>query len=296
MSLRSSSINSSLFMSDPVPIKDQNAKYLIKGDEVEMTDNSGTKEENNSANQEDFIVVTSEGGSFQLHRKTLREMLLELKKDSHVSIKQLNPGKTQSFTSIVETLRLLYNSNDLYDLVLKDVHEIFSNVSNIKPGTVAAFFLGCSNDNKFDGPMGCDPKCAASLPPSEGTPEYANCNDLVLLYDNGGFSSLNDVGSQHAYIYIENNNFQGFTEENIKQLKDAGIQESTLVFGGPDGSYKEIRSPVKIDALPQVVSVNEQQQPTVTQSSGAGAAVFIVIIIVVLLLIAFAFSRYGGYM
>jgi|SRR5436853_1198469 len=244
MSLRQgSNINSPLFMMDPVPVRNSTIRnnisnneqsFFVKGGDGPTYEHIGGKD--------DIFIIKNQDGSFQLHRTTLKETLRELKTQSHVSIRQLNPEHTESFKSIVEALRLLYGSQSLYELILTDIHGIFDDVKDVRPGTIAAFFIGCSTNDKFPGPMGCNPKCAASLPPTEGTSGYANCDDLVLIYSEGLFSSLNEKRSVHAYIYIDNTNFLGFSTDNITQLRNAGIENASLIFGHQDGSYREVTS------------------------------------------------------
>jgi hypothetical protein len=307
MSLKfGSNINSPLFMSDPVPVrnsKNQNGlatadqSFFVKGDEP-------AKQESDSyehlGGEDDVFLINSQGGSFQLHRNTLKETLRELKTQSHVSIRNLSADHTEAFRSVIEALRLLYGSQALYDIVLSDIRAIFSDVKDIKPGTVAASFVGCFNDDKFPGPMGCSPKCAAALPPTEGTPGYYNCEDLVLIYSGGLFSSLNDKLSTHAYIYIGEDDFKGFSQENIRQLREAGIENASLVFGNQDGSYREITGVLTLDQLPAKDSVeltaNETQSPTAneTSSNTTGAIVIgVIIIVIVLLLLVILYRTYA---
>lgn len=288
-----SNINSPLFMIDPVPVRNDKVRsdinsrkqsFFVKGEDTTSYEHVG--------GQDDVFIITSPDGSFQLHRTTLKETLVELKTQSHVSIRQLSPEHTESFKSIVEALRLLYGSQALYELILTDIHAVFDDVKDIIPGTIAAFFIGCSTNDKFPGPMGCSPKCAASLPPSDGTPGYTNCDDLVLIYSEGLFSSLNDKRSTHAYIYIGESNFLAFSPENIRQLRDAGIENASLVFGLQDGSYREVTSVLPVDKLPYnsaITSANLQQTPdetaTNTTNSGAGIAFAIIIVVIIILLL-----------
>lgn len=293
-----SSINSALFMSDPVPVRNNKnpsgttnpeQSYFVKGDE---TSHSTLGSYEHIGGEDDVFLINSQGGSFHLHRTTLKETLRDLKTQCHVSIRNLSTDHTEAFLSVIEALRLLYASQALYDLVLTDIRDIFSDVTDVKPGTVAASFIGCFNDTKFPGPMGCSPKCAAALPPPEGTPGYYNCEDLVLIYSGGMFSSLNDKLSTHAYIYIGEENFNGFSHENISQLREAGIERGSLIFGNQDGSYREITEPLAIDQLPvqqsttTTNSVNETQSPTTnTDASNATGAVVIGIIIVIIIIL-----------
>jgi len=267
-----STISSPLFMEDPVPVRNANLStdnteetYYVKGDD----------------NDKDVVIVNNQGGLFQLNRNTLRETLNDLKSQHNVSIKQLDTDHTEAFRNVVEALKLLYGSQAIYDLVLSDIRSIFSNTNDIKPGTVAAFFVGCFSDDNFTGPSGCNPKCASSLQPSDGTPGYSSCEDLVLIYSDGSFSSLNDKQSSNAYIYIEDPNFVQFTQENIHQLKEAGVATASLIFGNQDGSYKEVTSSVAVDKLPFKVEKSD-----VTAKQGSGVIGFLVTIVVVILLIA----------
>ncbi len=292
-----SNINSPFFMNDPVPVNNTSNRfnsnnneqsYLIKGE----TSNVGTYE--HLGGDDDIFIINDQNGTFQLHRKTLKNVLAELKPHAHTPVKQLTPPTSESFKSIVEALRLLYGSQAMYDLILSDIRTEFSDIKDVRPGTVAAFFIGCFSDDKFPGPMGCSPKCAASLPPSEGTPGYANCDDLVLIYSDGLFSSLNVKRTSHAYIYIEDSNFTGFTPENIKQLTDSDIRNVSLVFGNSDGSYREITSSLTIDQLPRRNSLAAQNTSTTTtsSSSGAGVALAIIIIIIIILLLVIFYRTY----
>jgi len=244
-------------------------------------------------------VINNNGGSFQLHRNTLKETLVDLKSQSHVSIRNLSAEYTESFRSVIEALRLLYGSQALYDMVLNDIRHIFSDVKDIKPGTVAASFVGCLNDDKFSGPIGCSPKCAAALPPTEGTPGYYNCEDLVLIYSGGLFSSLNDKLSNHAYIYIGDTNFEGFSGENVQQLRDAGIEKVTLVFGDKDGAYSEITEVLPLDQIPtkagsNVNTSNLQASSTETSSNTTGAIVIgVIVVVIVILLLVILYRTYA---
>lgn len=292
-----SNINSPLFMEDPIPVRrngnqstsvNNDQSFIVKGDDNNTMTNETYE---HVGGDDDVFIINNQGGSFQLHRKTLKDTLLELKSQANVSVRQLDSEHTESFRSIVEVLRLLYGSQALYDLILTDIRAVFNDVKDIKPGTVAAFFIGCFNDDKFPGPMGCSPKCAASLPPAEGTPGYTNCDDLVLIYSDNLFSALNEKRSSHSYVYVGDSNFSGFSNENITQLKDAGIENVSLIFGNPDGSYREVTSPLLIDQLPhKTESQNITAQQTTTQdttstSNSTGAVVFAIIAIVIIILL-----------
>ncbi len=285
-----SSIYSSLFMDDPVPIRDvaikPSTKELVQ--EVYYKGEPHHHPSNNSyvyeGGDDDVYVINNNGTEFQLHRSTLRETLTELKDHQHKSIRLLEPDNTELFRDVVEALRLLYGSGEPYDLVMEDIHEIFPENTHMKPGTVAAFFAGCFGNDNFPGPAGCSPKCVANIP-SES--KEGECNDLVLLYGNGAFTSLNDVTSTHAFIYIENEPFNGFTRENVKELSDAGIDNASIIFGNPDGSYRDIKSDISIDQLPI--------DDSTTSSSSGQVAAGVVFLLLVLVIAALLFWFYKNY-
>lgn len=265
-----STISSRLLMEDPVKVKNKekkNQEIFVKGSD------------------QDVLEVKNDGGSFQLHRDTLKQTLSELKKFANIQVKNLDEEHTAAFRNVVEAVRLLYSSQAIYDLVLKDIHAVFSDVKNVNPGSVAAFFVGCFTDDKFTGPLGCSPKCASSLPPTEGTPGYASCEDLVLVYSGDVFQSLNEKRSVHCYVYVEDPNFKEFTPENVKQLKDSGIQNVTLILSAADGSYREIKEKLPVDSVP----LKAKEEINTKQSSvNVGGVIFsILILVLVVLLIIF---------
>jgi hypothetical protein len=310
-----SNINSPYFMVDPVPVKSSNSSnksinkhfnsnsslfsdndsdYFLKGD------SSTVPTFEHKGGPEDIFVVHSNDSVFEVHRTNLKETLNDLKVYSHTQVRDLDSPTTESFKMVVDALKLLYTVPTLYSLVMSDIRSIFNNINNVIPGSVGAFFVGCFHHSSFPGPQGCNPICTASLPPLD--PNYSTCDDMVLVYSDGSFSTLNNKNTSHAYIYINNSNFIGFTEENLLLLKDANIETCTLIFGNPDGSYSEIRSPQHISQLPlknqiptHVLKPNntpltpksslEPQHITPTRNTTVAVTFTVMIIIIVILLI-----------
>lgn len=303
-----SMLNSPLFMIDPVPNQSDSTsevqRFIFKGDGIDSTKpiESKTGAYEKVGGIDDLYNVNTPTGAFQLSRSELKKTLLELKQFAKVSVRNLDTVRTESFRVIVEALRLLFGSQALYDLVLTDIRDIFADVTDIKPGTVAAYFIGCFSDDKFPGPMGCSPKCAASLPPVDGTPGYNNCDDLVLIFSEGIFSSLNDKRSKHVHIYIDGIDFKGFTPDNIKQLQEAEIEQASLIFGNPDGSYREVTSPLAIDKLPVQGATVVPVETTTTQSTStttdntAGIIFAVILTIIIILLLYVLYRAYGPVM
>jgi hypothetical protein len=299
-------INSVHFMKKPVlPREDESASlpssrtqpFLVKGDDSSTdTDTSGI-----TMSSDDSIIIDGDAESFKLNRTALKQNLIDLKPFAHLPGSRLPQQQSANFKVILEVMRTLYGTPAMYDVVLADVHSIYGDLQDVKPGTVGAFFSGCFQNDNFSGPLGCSPKCAASLPPTEGTPGYANCDDLVLIYDDGAFSSLNDKRSEHAFVYIGDTKFSGFTVNDIRQLRDAGIINVSLIFGDEDGAYKEITAPTVLSQLPTKAGESEIAKTEATQTSssssntGAGIAIAIIVIIIIILLAFLLFKNSGNY-
>lgn len=288
-------IKSPLFALDPLSKTDSptdsivtpvERKFITKGDGTNDLD--GNKNTINSyehiGGQDDSFIVNTDTGSYHLHRAVLKESLIELKEFATITIKELTPNANETFRSVVEALRLLYGSQALYDIILTDIRTIFSDVKEIIPGTVSAFFIGCFATDKFPGEPGCDPKCTGSLPQPKNILEKQTCDELVLIYENEMFGSLNDKRSPLAFIYIGQPDFTVFTHDNIRQLKSAGVERAILVMGNPDGSYREVTSEILVDNLP--VPKLKAQETTSSTSSSNTAAIVVLIIVIILIVLA----------
>lgn len=303
-----SNISSPLFMIDPVPSRtqsntsrsyDEQTLFIKGGDSssnIFSDATSGISVDNSSNLDDDVLIVDGPNEPFQLHRQTLRDTLEELKPQAHTPIRQLNPHHTECFRNLVEALRLLYGSQALYDIVLVDIRAVFADVNNIKPGTVAAFFVGCFTADNYPGPMGCSPKCVSSLRPTEGTPGHEVCEDLVLIYVNGQFSSLNDKNSKLVRIYIADEKFSGFTESNISQLRESGVENASLTFGNPDGSYRDVTGAIPLANLPRenasTTTTTSSTSTSTNNGNGGTIALTVIIIVIIILLLLVLYRSY----
>lgn len=286
MSRHRSKITSSLFKIDNSGNLSSKTKtsqsFFVKGKNDITYQREGGKD--------DVFNIKTEDGNYRLSRKDLKDTLENLKTQSNIPVKQLSASHKETFDNILEALKFLYASPELYEMILEDIKNIFRDVKKIIPGTVAAFFVGCSSDEKFPGPIGCDPRCAASLPPGESIPGYSNCDDLVLAYINGTFSALNNKKSHHAYIYIGDVNFTGFPSDHIEQLKKEQIKNATLIFAHADSdkSYKEVSKVTDIDKLPIKEETSHklgQTEDNNNSDNGGGAAVIIIVVVLVIILL-----------
>lgn len=249
---------------------------------------------NVSDSNREVFIIDGDDGSFELHRDTLKLTLQDLKSQCHVNIRNLTGDHSESFKNVVDVLRILHSSPDMYQLIVTDIRNIFSDVQNIKPATVGAFFIGCFDNTGFPGPVGCNPKCAASF--IHGADDHNDCSELVLIYSDGSFSSLNEKNSELAHIYIEDNNFKGFSAENINQLKEADIKEVSLIYGNPNGSLREVTGVIAVENLPlnsDSTDVNNDANGESTDASSGASIAFWILLIIFIIVLLFLVYRNG---
>jgi hypothetical protein len=277
--------------------KGEESTFSISSFSVPSTPHSSAPDPPDASAEE--LQFNTKDGPFKLNRDTLRATLNDLKAHGSTLISKLPKTQASIFKNIVDIMGVVYDTQGLYDIVLSDIRSVFTNTENVRPGTLEAFLIGCANDDKFTGPMGCNPKCAAGLPPPDGTPGYTQCEDMVLIYGDGNFSALNEQVSTHTYIYVDGPDFKGFSSENIRSLREANISQVTLLYGGPNGSYTEVTPKLSLEQLPSTSTVKSSDvnatQTNSTTVNGAGVALVIILIIIIILLLIALWARYAGY-
>src|SRR5258708_16741517 len=272
-------INSSLFVKD----------YSDESSSTPYTESDNISYEKLS-HKDDIYLIRTDNGSYELHRKILIKTLHELHKHAHELISHLDKDESDMLASTIEVTKILHNSKALKELMLNDIKHIFSDIKNPIPGTVGAFFIGCFNDN-FNGniALGCNLACAASI---FGCNSDIECTDLMLLFTNNTFTSLNDKKSLHAYIHIESENFTAFTNHQINLLKSAGLETVTLIFGNKDSSYKEYTKKIFLDNL---VTINSSVTSSSSSSSATPLIIFIIVIVIILIIIGLYYMYKNNY-
>ena len=194
------------------------------------------------------IKVNKDGQSYIFNMDSFKRKLERLHKKRDVLVAKLEQEKND-LEEIAQTMQNLYYDQESYAKLMKEIRERFHDVKNPRPGTVAARFVGCfrSSDGANLSNKGCDPSCAGSLAPTDDVKNYAPCEDMVLLFENGTFTSLRDGTGEHAYISI--NHGQHFSKDHIEMLKSAGLTKVTLIVTSDDDNARESRGPIAIHDL-----------------------------------------------
>lgn len=266
-------INSPLFLEPPVSIRSF-PENKIHDYYYKSGDNN--QEENN-------IIITTEEGAFQFHRDTLKESLLELKTQAKKPISKLDKEHLEMYNNVVESLKVVHHSPPVYEKVLKDICDIFSDVGPVRPGTVGAFFAGCFTDTTFPGPIGCSPKCISSLQPNDE--KITPCENTVLIYSENKLTLLNNKRTEYGYIYIDDEKFIGFTRKEIQEIKEYNVKVVTLIYSNEDGTYRRVETGVNVDELPKVAN------PSGKNTNNVGGMIFVIILVVLVILLLLLLLR-----
>jgi hypothetical protein len=239
-----------------------------------------------SGEESEELIVSNGEDYFKLNKSLMLEKIKSLKDFSNQKILDLPPEKKKVFEEVVSVLRILYNVPSIYEIVLREIKMIFQDDSEVQPGTLRAYFIGCFSKDNFNGPIGCNPKCTASLPSPEGSYFNTDCEDQVLIYEKRGFSRLNDKKSETAFIFIAENDFNQFSDEEISKLEEAGIKNLNLIF---PSKFSQKNTSVSIEQLKK-----KSKEPLKPKESNKNFAISLTLIIIlgIFLLFGLVFWAY----
>lgn len=135
-----------------------------------------------------------------------------------------------------------------YEEYYEIVHSVFGDVAPIVPGSVAAFFVGCSlSTSKSGSSVGCQDGCAGNLP----TPGYTIddfCDSHVGLHSGTSLDLSYSPTEQVDSILIYHNSLNpSLTREEVSRLKKMGITTALLIYTG--GPVRHTSKPVSINSL-----------------------------------------------
>ena len=243
---------------------------------------------------DDTFILTINNDQYDLSRGAFKETIEDLLPFANVMVTDLKGLNRDAFFNVVNSLKMIKKSDDLYPLFKNDIEEVFKSIKDINPGTVAAYFIGCDNiSDYFSDEHQCDPKCSSSL-----NDDNSVCEDTILIYHNGDFIALNNSNSSTCYIYIGPDEDLEFTRDNIKSLKNGNISSVILVYGNSDGSYKEITDPIPIKQLTvhdyheHPASENGNHESNGINKTGIAIGIgFSILALIILLLILWRNSR-----
>jgi hypothetical protein len=249
----------------------------------------------------DHVVVKGAKTNFAVNMTNVKATLAGLRRYATTPVSELTPEVREDFHQVLKVGALLYETA-AYEQFLTEVSNTFHDVQDVKPGDVAALLYGCFISTRFPGSPSCDPRCTGGLPPPKGTQGWEPCKVLSLLYQNGKFISLNDVKTETAYITVMDPNFKGFTDVEITELSNYGIQRASVIRNVVPGEYNELTDFIPVKNLPKLTTVSNGVPPAVSRQTPPGgnnsgviwAVVIIIVILIIILLIGWQMSRNRG--
>lgn len=150
-----------------------------------------------------------------------------LAKNSNLSLDTLPNSHPvyQAFETVKLGTALLYDTPHF--TTITNFIDHLPQPKTIVPGTVGAFLFGCRQTSYGDVSRLCSPLCIQNIPVDPNTyrnqEQLSYCPYQVWAIKNHKLVPLNQSDTNRAYIYV-NPDFTGFTDDDLKTLKDHGIK------------------------------------------------------------------------
>jgi hypothetical protein len=267
------------------------------------------------------IVLKGHGDVHEIDVNELERIVSTLRDNADVSIKLLSGEIKSCFQQFTDYVDLLHGS-DAYIQFMEIVSEYFSNVEQIRPGTIGAYCYGCQN-----GRSECSHICAGSAPAADEN--FSFCHESVIVGDYNGydfdFTAMRIGDSSETYLYVNfdsYDSFPGFTRREIEALEKDYHCSSVYLRGYSNSSteYFELLnesimiSNIKIrvdrkgsrrnghdsrrDYLSDISSDDHSdnsssQYGKKEKREGAGLVLLLVVIFIIILAIVLAYSYYN---
>ncbi len=172
--------------------------------------------------------------ALRIDKNDIEKTIIYLKNNADVIVNEAKADTSSELDKLYTYATHLYNTesySDFYKIIVKH----FSELPDIKPGTIAAACYGCSNINGLSENLrSCAATCIDGIPPPK-IPQWASCeNTVALLIREGGNSYLQVLKKKDgnfAYIYMltgESNPSARLTSGEYELLLNERIMEYHL--------------------------------------------------------------------
>jgi hypothetical protein len=221
----------------------------------------------------------------------LRDQLRRLSEVKDTPIKNLGSDYLDDFVCISNNISNLYGT-DGYNLLFKEIQEKFPMNVKVVPGTVSGYFLGCFAPTNFKYGDTCSLSCVTGAPTFYDNAEVIPCqrNVFIAPFDSVGYTftklSSGNEDPKSAILFIQPP-FQGFTQDEIKQLKGQGLENIIVSYYDDSKGEYNVSDPISFEKIKKrngytrTVKVN-------TQVSKSERIFQIVGVIILLILAGFA--------
>lgn len=240
-----------------------------------------------SSSKIDKEQITNKGQGedvMEVDIEDVRKCLRSLKKAANTPINELKGENKTNFDMIVNYVNCFYTSGN-YDSLHRVIREEFADCKTLSPGTVAGYMVGsiASSDP-------CHPIAANAAPASSN---YTPCQEKVLLatHSNGGYSftSLNQVESKKAILYIPEKKFPGLTPTEKEELREMGISSCHIKVYNNGGKHINLTTGyTPLEELGLREGIIPETSPTlVSEKKNPFTLAFILLIVVIILILLF---------
>lgn len=192
--------------------------------------------------------------SFSIDINDLRRRLERLHNISTKSLRHLSDSELCDFSNVTKHISSLYGT-DGYTHLYKEIIDYFPISTDVVPGTIGGYFVGCSASNNFKYGSECALTCLTGAPTHQDNGECGKCSKSVYLapFDNGySFTqlALGDSDPATAIIYITPP-FIGFTDNELSELESKGVKNVIISFYNEEAKEYSISNVTPCGAVPR---------------------------------------------
>lgn len=193
---------------------------------------------------------------YKINKRELRKYVEKLSELADVDIRKLGDEDRKILSYITTSIEKLHSSPDAYNEFLGEVNKIFSGIKKFKPNTVAAFFIGCIDDDQNDGdekvPIECNPGCINSIKNIEKA--FPRCSKSVLYFNDGDVQKYGTENTKSACIYFNGSDNPKITRKQINEMKRNGIKKVKIYLLEDNGKIKKLSDVLDIDNITKELS------------------------------------------
>ncbi len=242
------------------------------------------------------------GGIIRINFHELERSIEKLSKYHYVKLTEINSELDKYYRHLTGTLPILYDT-ERYSTLCDLLRKHFSDIQDIKPGTIGSYCYGCLSQVGKSFNSLCTPICSNSI---RSESSHGSCDNTVIsaLTKNKDTDDYNlkvistgDTleGRSHAYVHINCerlSDFDGFTSKEKRKFERMGIKQISLI------GYKSSKldyviftdwiSLSKCKSRKKVSKYSPLLHATPSQEN-AGGLVIIILIILALIILGYNF-------
>lgn len=270
-------------------------------------------EGSNSIESIDEIASKDETETMKIDLSNIEDTLSLLRANDKKMIKELTGELDEKFRLFVSYVQLLYET-DYYPMIYNLVKAKFSDLDEIRPGTIGAYLGGCLADIKINNAMpSCTPVTVRSMPPpknSDSSTQWTFCDNTIIWAEakadgHYNLTVLNQIpDSDRALIFVNETraeDFPGFSFQEKDTLHRMGINEARIIGYTQSGrdyidltpAYQTLAN-LKTRIHPYVNDSEEfnlEPGPVEAKAAGGNNTGIILILIIIILILIFLVWR-----